>query len=72
MNTTEIIYGIDGSTMTTSSFAKGTTFVNIEDIAPGNKYVVEVKFTDYAGNETEKTIPKFLTGYYIEGTLDIA
>ncbi len=70
LNTTEIIYGIDGSTMTTSSFAKGTTFVNIEDIAPGNKYVVEVKFTDYAGNVTEKTIPKFLTGYYIEGTLD--
>ncbi|MBR6079606.1 MAG: hypothetical protein IKP60_05550 [Treponema sp.] len=67
----EIIYGETGSTMTSSEpIAKGTVSGDITDIRSGKAYDVKVKFTDYAGNEIEKTIPKFLTGFELTGTPD--
>lgn len=67
LDTSEIIYGIENSAMTTESFAKGTKSGNITGIASGNKYVVKVKFKDYAGNEIEKTVPPFMTGLEVTG-----
>lgn len=67
----EIIYGETGSTMTSSGpISKGTLTEVIENIVSGKAYDVKVKFTDYAGNEIEKTIPKFLTGFELTGTPD--
>jgi len=66
----EILYKEDDTEMPAVLVAKGIQSGNITDIAAGKIYDVKVKFTDFAGNYTEKTIPKFLTGYYTEGTLD--
>ncbi len=65
----EIIYGEEGSSLTSSgSIAKGTFSGNIENIRAGNKYVVKIKVKDYAGNESEKAVPPFMTGLEVEGS----
>lgn len=67
----QVTYGETDSVLNVSDqIEKNTRSFVITGIQPGKAYDVRVKFTDYAGNVTEKTIPKFLTGYYIEGTLD--
>ena len=40
----------------------------VENIAINTKYEIKVLLKDYAGNETEATVPRFLTGYLLEGT----
>ena len=67
----QVTYGETDSVPNVSDpIEKNTRSFGIADILPNKSYDVKVKFTDYAGNEIEKTIPKFLTGYYMEGTLD--
>ncbi len=67
----QVTYGETDSVLNVSDqIEKNTRSFVVTGIQPGKAYDVRVKFTDYAGNVTEKTIPKFLTGYYIEGTLD--
>ena len=70
LNLAKVTYGEAGGTMNVSEIAKGTNSSAVSGIYPEKVYEVKVKFTDYAGNEVEKTVPKFLTGYYTEGTLD--
>ena len=68
LKNTEIIYGETGSTMTVSEpIAKGTFTGNIGNIASDKTYDVKLKFTDYAGNEIEKTVPPFMTGLEVTG-----
>ena len=68
LKTAEII--VTGSTSSSETITNGTLSGNITNIQPDKTYNVKVKFTDYAGNSIERPIPKFLTGYYIQGTLD--
>ncbi|MBQ2551826.1 MAG: hypothetical protein II563_03120, partial [Treponema sp.] len=68
LKNTEIIYGETGSTMTSSGpITKGTFTGNIGNIASDKTYDVKLKFTDYAGNEIEKTVPPFMTGLEVTG-----
>ncbi|MBP5174902.1 MAG: hypothetical protein ILP07_03180, partial [Treponema sp.] len=68
LNTAEIIYTENGTEKSVVPIEKGTRNGNITDITAGKTYDVKVKFTDYAGNYVEKTIPKFLTGFTLTGT----
>lgn len=68
LKTTEIIYTEDGTEKPVVSIEKGTRNSDITNITAGKTYDVKVKFTDYAGNYVEKTIPKFLTGFTLTGT----
>ena len=68
LNKTEIIYGERGAAPTSVVVNKGTKSGQISSIVHNKDYDVKVKFTDYAGNETIKTIPKFLTGFTLTGT----
>ncbi|MEE3314399.1 MAG: DUF6273 domain-containing protein [Treponema sp.] len=69
LKTAEIIYGVKNTTPTSSALIEtGTLTGNITNIQPDKAYDVKVKFTDYAGNSVEKTVPKFLTGYTFTGT----
>lgn len=71
LKTAEVTCGKNGATPTSlGSITKGTLSKNIENIEPSNSYDVKIKFTDYAGNTVTKTIPKFLTGYYTDGSLN--
>ncbi len=68
LNTAEIIYTENGTEKPVVPIEKETRNGNITDITAGKTYDVKVKFTDYAGNYVEKTIPKFLTGFTLTGT----
>ena len=71
LKTSEITLGKNGATPTSlGAITKGTLSKNIENIEPNNSYDLKIKFTDYAGNSVVKTIPKFLTGYYTDGSLN--
>ena len=68
LNLTQVTYGEAGGTMNVSDrIAKGTKSSDVNGIYPEKVYEVKVKFTDYAGNEVEKTVPKFLTGFALSG-----
>ncbi len=68
LKTSEII--VTGSTSSSETITNGTLSKNITNIQPDKTYNMKVKFTDYAGNSVERTIPTFLTGYTFTGTLD--
>ena len=68
LNLAQVSYGEAGETMTVSeSIEKGTNSSTVNGIYSQKIYEVKVKFTDYAGNEVEKTVPKFLTGFALSG-----
>ena len=70
LNTLEILYSEDGSAVTTTQLEKGVKTHNLTNVVPGKAYDIRFKYTDYAGNEVESVMPKFLTGYKYEGTLN--
>ncbi len=66
LKTAEII--VTGSTTSSETITNGALSKNITNIQPDKTYNMKVKFTDYAGNSVEKTVPKFLTGYTFTGS----
>ena len=74
VKSTEIVYTKDGSEMSPVEMTRNSSEEKytgqIASVEANTIYDIKIRYTDYAGYVSEETVPTFLTGYYIEGSLD--
>ena len=59
---------VTGETETSNTVNKGITEATINNILPGQSYVISITHYDYIGNKISSPVPKFLTGFSVDGT----
>ena len=74
LKSAQIVYTKAGSEMTPVTMNKDSSDSRyrgeISSIAENKAYDIKIRYTDYAGHVSEKTVPKFLTGFTLTGSPD--